>query len=141
MSTNPGGVRVAPEQNRDLTLDRPSTDKSLAEQARDAAFMEEIVEIEIHPSTNDNDPTHVILNVNGVNQPVFRGVPTHVRRKFVEVLARMKQTSYSQRPTDYINPERSNELIPRTGLAYPFQVLTDKNPKGIAWLRAILAEM
>jgi hypothetical protein len=139
--SNPnGGLKVAADQNTELTLDRVSQDKSLSAQARDAAFMEEIVEIEVHPSTNENDPSHVILNVNGINQPVFRGYPTKMRRKFVEVLARMKQTSYSQRPTDYINPERSNELIPRTGLAYPFQVLEDRNPKGIAWLRAILAE-
>lgn len=134
-------LKVGDEQNRDLTLDRPSQDKSLAEEARQAAFMEELVELEIHPSTNENDPTHVILNVNGVNQPVFRGTPTRIKRKFVEVLARMKQTSYSQRATDYINPERSNEMIPRSGLAYPFQVLADRNPKGLPWLRAILAEI
>jgi hypothetical protein len=133
-------VKVGSEQNSELTLDRVSQDKSLKDHIRDAAFMEDFVEVEVHPSTNENDPGHVILNVNGVNQPIFRGVPTKVRRKFIEVLARMKQTSYTQRPTDYINPERSNELIPRTGLAYPFQVLNDPHPKGNAWLRGILAE-
>jgi len=140
VNTQTKNVSVAQDENTSLTLDKVAGDKDLAKLARDAAFMEEMVRIEIMSSTNENDPTHVILNVNGVNQPVFRGVPTDLRRKFVEVLARMKQTSYSQRATDYINPERSNELIPRTGLAYPFQVLEDRNPKGAAWLRAILAE-
>jgi hypothetical protein len=133
-------VKVAPDENTSLTLDKVTMDKSLSQLARDAAFMEEILEIEIAPSSNENEPSHVILNVNGINCPVFRGYRTPVRRKFVEVLARMKQTSYSQRATDYINPERSNELIPRTSLAYHFTVLSDKNPKGAAWLRAILAE-
>lgn len=133
-------VKVARDLNTELSLDAIGADKDLSALAQEAAFMEELVEIEIHPSTSENDPSHVILNVNGVNQPVFRGHPTKVRRKFVEVLARMKQTSYSQRPTDYINPERSNEMIPRTGLSYPFQVLSDPNRKGNAWLRQILAE-
>jgi hypothetical protein len=133
-------VQVAPDLNTELTLDKVHDDKSLAAAVKEAKFMEEIVEIEIAPDTNENAQPMVVLNVNGINQPVWRGYPTPVRRKFVEVLARMKETRYSQRPTDFINPETSNAMIPRTGQAYPFQVLKDPNPKGYAWLRQILAE-
>ncbi len=133
-------VVIGPELNRDLTIDTVHMDKPLAEIAADAAFMEEILVIEIAPGNSDNDVPCVILNVNGVNQPIWRGYPVPVRRKYVEVLARMKETRYSQDATNYIEPEKSNQLRPRTGQSYPFQVVQDKNPLGYAWLRQILAE-
>lgn len=108
--------------------------------AADEAFMEERVTIVIHPTTDENQPGHVILNVNGVNQPVVRGVPTTIKRKYLEVLARMKETKYSQPQRDMANPEYGNQVIGRTALVYPFDVQEDANPKGRAWLQNIMAE-
>ena len=108
--------------------------------AADEAFMNEHVTIMIHPTTDENQPNHVILNVNGVNQPVVRGVQTVVKRKYLEVLARMKETKYSQPQRDMSNPEYGNQVIGRTALVYPFDVLSDNNPKGRAWLHNIMAE-
>jgi len=104
------------------------------------AFMNERVVVYVHPSANDNDPTHFILNVNGRNQPVFRGNETPMRRMYLEVLARMKESKFSQRTYDQTNPEASNALQERTAVVYPFEVREDPNPKGRAWLRAIQME-
>jgi hypothetical protein len=133
-------VKIADDLNTELTIEKVTQDADLKQLARDAAFMEEEVVIEIVSATTENDPPCVVLNVNGVNQPVWRGVPSPIKRKYLEVLARMKETRYSQLATNYINPEVSNALQPRTGIVYPFQVISDKNPKGAPWLRRILAE-
>jgi hypothetical protein len=81
----------------------------------------------------------VILNCNGTNQPIMRGVPTRVRRKYVEILARMKETKYSQVTRNPAAPDQI-DMIARHGLAYPFELLNDANPRGRAWLQNVLAE-
>jgi hypothetical protein len=103
------------------------------------AFMNEIVEIEIATSTNENDPPHILLNVNGTSMPLIRGVPLPVKRKYVEVLARCKETKYRQPTRDMANPEAGNTLLGNTALTYPFQVLKD-TARGMAWLQAVKAE-
>jgi hypothetical protein len=107
--------------------------------AANEAFMNELVEIMIHSTTDDNQAPHVIVNCNGINQPIMRGVPMKVRRKYVEILARMKETKYSQVTPNPAAPDVS-ELRPRHGLAYPFDMISDANPRGRAWLTHVLAE-
>lgn len=122
----------------DQSLEMPST-VEFAREIAEEAFMNEIVVVEISETTDENLPPSIILSVNGITQPVFRGVPTPMRRMFVEVLARCKETKYTQRTTNANSPDKI-ELVPRTGLAYPFQIVEDANPKGRAWLRAVLME-
>lgn len=107
--------------------------------AADEAFMNELVTVMVHATTDENQAPHVIVNVNGTNQPIIRGVATEVKRKYVEVLARMKETKYTQRTPNPSEPDKF-EMVPRTGLAYPFELIEDKNPKGRAWLNNVLAE-
>lgn len=107
--------------------------------AAEEAFMNEMVTVMIHSTTDENQAPHVIVNVNGTNQPIIRGVPTTVRRKYVEVLARMKETKYTQVTPNPAAPDVS-ELRARHGLAYPFELIEDKNPIGRAWLSNVLAE-
>lgn len=104
------------------------------------AFMNEPVEIVLAESNNDNDAPVIVLNVNGVSMPIARGVPVKVKRKYVEVLARCKETKYRQPDRNMANPEGGNELVGATALSYPFEVLHDPNPKGGAWLRAVKLE-
>ncbi len=103
------------------------------------AFMHEPVTIVVHESTDENEVDLVQVWVNG--QPAFfqRGQPTITKRYFVERLARAKRTSYSQNIDERLG-EAMNNLKPRHALKYPFSVIEDKNPKGGAWLRQILAE-
>lgn len=106
---------------------------------KDEQFMEEMVVVMIHPTSAENDVPYAHLNVNGMNQIVPRGQNVAIRRKYVEVLARMKETRYSQVTPNLSEPDKSH-LIPRHGLVFPFVIVDDKNPKGRPWLEHILAE-
>jgi hypothetical protein len=121
------------------TVDPVSQIVGLRELAASEAFMNEMVEVMVHASTDENQSPHVILNCNGTNQPILRGVPMRVRRKYVEILARMKETKYSQITRNPGAPDQI-DMIARHGLAYPFEMLSDENPRGRAWLSNVLAE-
>ena len=101
-------------------------------------FMDEIVIVKLHKTTDKNASSHVILSCNGMTQPVFRGVPTPLKRKYVEILARMVESTYEQH-THPVEMERY-EMQETTALAYPFEVIRDDNPIGREWLDHILAE-
>ena len=107
--------------------------------AASEAFMNELVTVMVHSTTDENQAPHVIVNCNGINQPIIRGVPTQVRRKYLEILARMKETKYTQHTPNPAAPDVI-ELRARHGLAYPFEVTEDANPRGRAWLNHVLAE-
>jgi len=62
-----------------------------------------------------------------------------VRRCYVERLARMKKTSFSQNLDERLG-EHMNTMRPHHALRFPFSVIEDKNPKGSPWLRNLLAE-
>ena len=102
------------------------------------AFMNEPVLVTVMSSGRDNDTPYVMVGVNGVTQMFKRDVPIVVKRKYVERLARAKETGYDQTVDERIG-ERMNSLQSRNALRYPFQVNRDDNPRGSAWLRAILA--
>ena len=120
-------------------IDTVSESKDFREMASQESFMNEMVTVLVHSSTDENQSPHVIVNCNGVNQPIVRGVPTSIRRKYLEILARMKETKYTQVTPNPAAPDVS-ELKARHGLAYPFEVIEDGNPKGRAWLNNVLAE-
>lgn len=130
------GIEVVDDQP---TVEPVSTVTDFNEMAASEAFMNEPVTVQIHSTTDENQAPHIIVNCNGVNQPIIRGVPTIIKRKYVEILARMKETKYTQVTPNPAAPDVS-ELRARHGLAYPFEVLDDKNPKGRAWLSNVLAE-
>ena len=134
------GVTVADDTGNVLGIENIRADHTLSKVLEQEQFMEEVCKVYVHSSANEGDPGHFILNVNGINQPVFRNETTPMRRKYLEVLARMKETKFSQPTRDSGNPEPGNALIPRTVQVYPFQVEHDPNPLGAAWLRQILAE-
>lgn len=132
------GKSKIPVVQEAVLLEPVSQDVDLSQEARDERFMNELVEIMIHESSDANASSHVTLAVNGMNMVVFRGIPTPVKRKYLEVLARMKETKYNQ-VWDKREIERY-EMKARTGLIYPFDVIRDDNAKGAPWLRAIIAE-
>lgn len=104
------------------------------------AFMEEMIEVQVHQSTDKNAEAIVQVWNNGRAQFFIRGIPQKVKRKFVEVLGRCKQSTFSQEY--YVDGHGNNAVrnIPHTALRYPFSVVTDQNPKGADWLRKMLAE-
>ena len=131
-----GGVIVDQGQDIEPILAAEGLGKIAAEEA----FMHEILEVEILSSGDENSAPSGILNVGGVSQPWMRDTPIMMRRKFVEVLARCKETKYVPQDPNMSNPMATNVPIGRTAFAIPFSVLHDPNPKGRAWLAAIKAE-
>lgn len=113
--------------------------KDFRELAAEESFMNELVTVLVHATTDENQPPQVIVNCNGMNQPILRGYPTEIKRKYVEILARMKETKYSQFTPNPSEPDRI-VMQARHGLSYPFDVVEDKNPRGRAWLNNVLAE-
>jgi hypothetical protein len=103
-------------------------------------FMAERVTVLIMATTDANAPPYCDLSVNGMKAVVRRNVPTTIRRMHLEVLARMKETRWVQPPVEGTKAVGMESLVGHTALAYPFQVVEDTNPKGNAWLQAILAE-
>lgn len=107
--------------------------------AASEAFMNEVVTVLVHSTTDENQAPHVIVNCNGMNQPIIRGYPTKIRRKYLEILARMKETKYNQVTRNPAAPDQI-DMVARHGLAYPFDLVDDPNPRGRAWLQNVLAE-
>ena len=103
------------------------------------SFMNELVTVQVHATTDENQPPQVVVSCNGINQPIIRGIPVSVKRKYIEILARMKETKYTQRTPNPGAPDVS-EMVARHGLVYPFEVVEDTNPRGRAWLQNVLAE-
>ncbi|HTH12566.1 MAG TPA: hypothetical protein VMA55_23575 [Acidovorax sp.] len=102
------------------------------------AFMNEPVMVTVLSGGKDNEAPFVQVSVNGVMQMFRRDVPIVVKRKYVERLARAKETGYDQ-DLDERKGEGMNVLQQVKSLRYPFSVNRDDNPRGSAWLRAILA--
>lgn len=100
------------------------------------AFMEEVVTVVVHDSTNPQDERIVEVWNDGIPQRFIRGQEQQVKRKYVEVLARAKQEGYSQ---EELPNKEGYRNIPHTALRYPFAVVGDSD-KGKAWLKRVLAE-
>jgi len=113
--------------------------KDFGKLVSDEAFMNELVTVMVHTTTDENQPNHCVVSCNGLNQPLMRGFPTTVKRKYVEILARMKETKYTQVTRNPSAPDQI-DMVARHGLCYPFDLVKDDNPRGRAWLQNVLAE-
>jgi hypothetical protein len=103
------------------------------------AFMEEPVTIRVGTSTDKNAEPVFELNIAGKSELFRRGETKTVKRYFVDHMARMKVTSYSQK--EVFNAEGIKQVLnePHTALKYDFQMVRDANPLGEHWLKATLA--
>lgn len=115
-------------------------DRATDEKFRALQFMEDVLLVRVHESTNPTDePLPAVWN-DGVSQYFIRGQEQHVKRKFVEVLARLKKTAFSQiKRVNGVGDEEYAQ-IPHTSLLYPFAVIEDPSPRGSAWLRSVMQE-
>lgn len=118
------------------SVDRP-VDKKWAEAM---AFNEEVIEVVVHTTSDKTAEKIVEVFNNGIRQMFIRGEKQKVKRKFVEVLARAKQTNYGNQQIKTDNGEEVYVYPASTALRYPFSVVNDPNPRGIDWLKSVLAE-
>lgn len=107
-------------------------------QLDELAFMEEPIEFMIHETTDNNAEPRVEVGVNGEMRLFVRGIKYRERRKFVEAIARAKQTAVSTPEVTGADGERRTQTKKRTSDHYPLSVFND-TPKGMAWLRGIQA--
>jgi len=132
-ATNSMEFGVVPSFTDDL-IDSPVTMEGVELEA----FMNEPVMVTVLSGGKDNEMPYVPVRVNGTIQMFKRDTPIVVKRKYLERLARAKETGYNQTVDDRLG-ERMNMLHNHHSLRYPFQVNRDDNPRGAAWLRSILA--
>lgn len=133
-TTGPLSGMVRTDQQIDLVTSPPQNDYLEA-----LAFNEEPIDVMVHESTDRNAEPLVDIYVNGTVQRFMRGQVQTVKRKYVEVLARAKQTSI-QTSIQQTNDEVFNRINKHTALRYPFSIHRDPNPKGAAWIKSILAQ-
>lgn len=117
-------------------MDKPITDSYAA----NLAFMEEPVEVMLHESTDPNADNPVQVACNGVNQFFWRGQPITVKRKFVEILARSKQTAIQTKEVRDHSGALATAVTKSTALRYPFSIISDQNRDGSVWLKRTLSE-
>jgi hypothetical protein len=110
--------------------------KSMADEL---AFMNEMVAVRIHESTDKNAEKIIFVSNDGTPQRFVRGQYVAAKRKYVEVLARAKPFSVATPETFDGNGDRTTSIRTTVGLMYPFD-MQDRNPRGQAWLQRVLAE-
>lgn len=111
------------------------------EKAEALAFMEEMVDVLVHESSNPDDIDPIVsIHVNGRTQNFIRGQTITVKRKYLEGLARAKPMAVRSEEFTLADGSQSYRYPTKTGLRYGFQVERDDNPAGRAWLKKVLAE-
>ena len=104
-------------------------------------FFEEELEIMLFESADVNAPNPVELGCNGEFRRVYRGVPTKLRRKFVDLLFAKKDNVTTP---EIVNGSGDHTFCVKrtTHMAYPFQVLSDPSPqKSIEWQKKRMQEV
>lgn len=132
-STGPASESLEPALIQ--VVDRPVDPEKIAM----LAFMEELVEVHIH-TTSDKEADQVFEIFNNGQREVFkRGEVKTVKRKFVNELAMRKVTTYAQVEKLDESGTRTYVNVPSTALRYPFSVVRDDHPRGADWLKYALA--
>lgn len=117
-------------------------ESDLATIASEEAFMAQRLTIRLATTTDENAPPFATVTVNHPQNrsQIPRGIPFSLPRSHVEVLARMRETKYRQPARNMMDPEPGNELIGRSVMVYPFEVLNDPHPLGRAWLERVMSD-
>lgn len=102
-------------------------------------FMNQEITIFLQESVSEFESDFVEVNVNGDYRIGVRGSEMTIRRKHLGVLAQAKQSRVRQKKS--VNPDGSMSFTEQNvvSLTYPFQVITDPDPRrGGPWLRDLL---
>lgn len=102
-------------------------------------FMHEIVTVFIPEPYVEGEPNRVYLSVDGHGGWFERGREHKMRRTLLEALARAKTGRIQQRKIVNNEGLQSYAHSARLGFTYPFTVIHDPNPRGVAWLKSIMA--
>lgn len=131
--TDPFGDTILVRPTPNVDPDHPRAKEHLEYEQ----FLNEPVTIVVLEGSEPSDDPIVELGVNGKRVVIMRGQKTTVPRKYVEQLMRMRTTSYRNEEFVRNDGVRDVRWPSRTGLRYPFQVISDPNPRGAEWLQKI----
>lgn len=102
------------------------------------AFMNEPVTIYVHKTKEKGALDVITPSVNGINQPIVRGVNTVVKRKYVEALIHSHSVDYEQQ-INQMSPDQF-KMVAKPTPSYPFDVIEDTR-KGKAWKQRLEANL
>jgi hypothetical protein len=108
--------------------------------AEQMAFLEELVCINIAETSEEGAENPVPLWVNGRGVAILRGQDTVLKRKYVELLLRAKPEGIKTKLKRNGEGDVKNLIEKTRALKYPFAIVRDDNPKGLAWARKIRSE-
>lgn len=106
--------------------------------ARELAFMEEYIDIEIAESSNPNDQALVPVWVNGRPMWFMRGQVTRCKRHYADRLGRARTEDVKVTVAKNADGDTVNRTAKPSALAFPFRVVEDRNPLGKAWLAKLM---
>jgi hypothetical protein len=104
------------------------------------AFMNEDVEIRIATSTDPNAEQVFELTINGRTELFRRGEKKVVKRHFVDLMMRQKETRYKWEHIVDSEGEKHIRYIPYTALKYDFSITRDLHPMSADWQNAVMKE-
>lgn len=134
-------VYVAEPQELDIIPGATGAAKGqggLSKHAQELIFNEEVIEVMVHETTDENAENPIFTACNGTPQYFYRGVPQQVKRKFVAILASCKEHTVSTPEYTQNDGSRATSIRRTSSLKYPFSVIHDPNPRGADWLRSLL---
>lgn len=127
-----------PEPPEIIQVAAGSTGGGDSKQFEELKFNEEIVEVMLHESTDQNAENPVFTACNGVPQYFYRGQVQQVKRKYLAILASVKEHRISTPEYTAADGSRATKIVRASSLKYPFSVISDKNPRGAAWLKGLI---
>jgi hypothetical protein len=129
--------------NRESEVIVPADATALNKEYADALkFNEDVLEILLEPSSEENAPTVIDTTVNGETVWIPVGQNVRIERKFVEVLMRSKPVSIATSHEDIGAKIINNKVLRTLRSKFPMSILFDPaQGKGVEWMRRIRAEL
>lgn len=104
------------------------------------AFQEEKIVIRVHENPDQKNPEpRFLVSVNGRGVWIERGIDLIVARKYAEKLFRSKVDSVRTEIKDDYEGNKTTLIRKSRALAYPFSIIQDLNPLGVAWAQDMMA--
>ena len=133
-STGPG------KQSLEPTVIEPADKMPSKEWSEQMAMNEQPVEIMVHETTDKQANQIPDIYVNGIPQRFIRGQTQAVKWKYVELLARCRETTYTQQKYRDDDSNEGYRNIPHTALKYPFSLVSAPQ-KFQDRLKAVMVEL
>jgi len=138
------GARIQRASEDGPALDDPQIEivDSVAdpEKIANLAFMEEMVEVQVHTTSDKGAEQIFEIIVNGKRELFVRGETKTVARKFINVMANAREDKLEQIKERDAAGTLVFKNVFRSVMKYPFSIVNDPNPIGRAWISAVMRQ-